>query len=86
VGTGAVILGPVTVGENAKVGAESFFFMKDIPPNCTVVGTPARIVRQDGHKVDLELPPCTISVPITQANTEPVEAAIGAAAAKEGLS
>jgi len=71
IGTGAVILGPVTIGSNTRVGAESFVFMKDVPPNSTVVGTPARIVRQDGRKVDLELPPCGAGVPGVISNSKP---------------
>ncbi len=63
VGTGAVILGPVRVGENTRIGAETFIYMKDVPANCTVVGTPGRIVRQDGKKVDRELPPCAFPLP-----------------------
>ena len=56
VGTGAVLLGPITVGDNAKIGANSFIFMRDVPANCTVAGTPARIVKRDGIPVDEELP------------------------------
>jgi len=85
VGTGAVILGAVTVGENSRVGAESFIFMKDIPPNSTVVGTPGRIVRQNGRKVDLELPPCKIAVPDTTPSPETARRPIDAAATEDGL-
>lgn len=56
VGTGAILLGPITVGDNVKIGANSFVVMKDVPPNCTVVGTPAKIIIRDGVKVDEELP------------------------------
>ena len=45
IGAGAKVLGPVTVGENARIGANSVV-LKDVPPNTTVVGIPARIVRQ----------------------------------------
>lgn len=58
VGTGAILLGPIEVGDNVRIGANSFIIMRDIPPDCTVVGTPARIVRRDGFAVDEELP-CT---------------------------
>lgn len=44
-GAGAVVLGPVTVGENAKVGAGSVV-TKDIPPNSVVVGIPAQAVNR----------------------------------------
>ncbi len=61
VGTGAILLGPVTVGRNSKIGANSFVRMRDVPPDCTVVGVPARIVRKDGKRVDLELPETQLS-------------------------
>jgi serine O-acetyltransferase len=61
VGTGATLLGPITVGENAKIGAGSFIHMRDVPANCTAVGTPARIVKRDGERVDVELPRASLS-------------------------
>jgi len=56
VGTGAILLGPVTVGDNVKIGANSFVVMRDIPSNCTVAGTPARITKRDGVHVNEEPP------------------------------
>ena len=44
IGAGATILGPITIGDNSKVGAQSVV-LKDVPANSTVVGHPARIVR-----------------------------------------
>ena len=44
IGSGAVILCNVTVGENAMVGAGSVV-TKDVPANTVVVGNPARIIR-----------------------------------------
>jgi serine O-acetyltransferase len=55
IGTGATLLGPITVGANAKIGANSLIIMRDVPENCTVVGAPARIVKQGGKRVDLPL-------------------------------
>lgn len=43
IGAGAKILGNITVGENAKVGAGSVV-LKDVPPRATVVGVPASVV------------------------------------------
>lgn len=43
IGTGAKLLGPITVGENAKVGANSVV-LKDVPDNSTVAGIPAKVV------------------------------------------
>ncbi len=50
VGAGAKVLGSVTVGENAKIGAGSIV-IHDVPPNSTVVGNPGRPVRERGRKV-----------------------------------
>ncbi|MFO7171570.1 MAG: serine O-acetyltransferase [Bacillota bacterium] len=52
IGTGARILGAITIGDNCKIGAGAVV-LRDVPPNCTVVGNPGRIVRRDGRKVDL---------------------------------
>jgi len=60
VGTGATILGPVTIGDNVNIGANTFVYMVDIPDNCTVVGTPALIVRKDGEKVHLKPQPTIV--------------------------
>lgn len=48
---GAKVIGKVTVGANTKIGANAVV-VKDVPPNCTVVGVPGRIVKRDGVKVD----------------------------------
>lgn len=45
VGAGAKVLGPITVGDNSKIGAGSIV-LKDVPPNATVVGNPGRIVQK----------------------------------------
>jgi len=44
IGSGATLLGGITVGENAIVGAGSVV-TKDVPPNATVAGNPARILK-----------------------------------------
>ncbi len=44
IGAGAKILGPITIGRGARVGANSVV-VEDAPPNVTVVGIPARVVR-----------------------------------------
>ena len=43
VGAGAKVLGNITIGENSKIGANSVV-VKDVAPNCTAVGVPARIL------------------------------------------
>jgi serine O-acetyltransferase len=45
IGAGAKILGPITIGDNSKVGAGAIV-LKDVPPNCTVVGNPGRVVKR----------------------------------------
>ena len=42
IGTGASILGGITIGDNVKVGANSVV-ISDVPDNCTVMGIPARM-------------------------------------------
>jgi serine O-acetyltransferase len=43
VGAGAKILGPITIGDGARVGSNAVV-VKDVPANATVIGIPARIV------------------------------------------
>jgi serine O-acetyltransferase len=61
IGTGATLLGPITIGANARVGANSFIHMHDVPPGCTAVGTPARLIKRDGVRVNEELPRTQLS-------------------------
>jgi serine O-acetyltransferase len=51
IGSGAKVLGPIKLGENAKIAAGSVV-LREIPPNCTAVGVPARVVKRDGRRVD----------------------------------
>ena len=51
IGSGAKVLGPIKVGENTKIAAGSVV-LRDIPPNCTAVGVPARVIKQGGRRVD----------------------------------
>ena len=48
---GAKVLGAITVGEYAKIGAGSVV-LKDVPPHATVVGVPGRTVKINGEKID----------------------------------
>ena len=50
VSAGAKLLGSFTVGENSKIGAGSVV-LEEVPPNCTVVGVPGRVVRRENKKV-----------------------------------
>ncbi|MCR4368493.1 MAG: serine O-acetyltransferase [archaeon] len=57
IGTGATLLGPIKIGDNARIGAEAFVIMCDVPANSTVVGTPGMIVKLDGKKIRKKLEP-----------------------------
>ena len=50
VSAGAKILGSFTIGENSKIGAGAVV-LEEVPPNCTVVGVPGRVVRMGNKKV-----------------------------------
>ena len=51
VGAGAKVLGPFKVGDNSNIAAGSVV-LSEIPENSTAVGTPARVVKQNGKRVD----------------------------------
>jgi serine O-acetyltransferase len=51
VGSGAKLLGPITVGHGAKVGANTVV-VEDVPPRSTVVGNPGHPVKVEGRKVE----------------------------------
>jgi serine O-acetyltransferase len=51
IGSGAKLLGPITIGHGAKVGANSVV-ITDVPPNSTVVGVPGHPVKIDGGPVE----------------------------------
>ncbi len=51
VSAGAKVLGSFTVGDNSKIGAGSVV-LEEVPPNCTVVGVPGRVVK----RYDTEIP------------------------------
>ena len=50
IGAGTIVLGPVTIGANTKIGAGSVV-TQDLPPNVTAVGSPVMIVRKDGVRI-----------------------------------
>lgn len=71
IGAGAKVLGPVVIGDGSRVAANSAV-LKDIPPNCTAVGSPARIVKVNGEKVNYVSDVDQINV------TDPVEMELAA--------
>ena len=50
VGAGAKILGPITVGDGAKIGSNAVV-VKDVPPGATAVGIPARIIEDQREQL-----------------------------------
>lgn len=50
----AVVAGGITIGDNVVIGAGSVV-LKDVPSDVCVAGNPARIIRQNGKKVDIKL-------------------------------
>ncbi len=64
IGSGAKVLGPLTIGDNSKVAAGAVV-LTSIPENSTAVGIPARIVRRHGRRVD-DLDQVHIPDPVAQ--------------------
>ena len=50
VSAGAKVLGPFKIGDNSRVAAGAVV-LEEVPPNSTVVGIPAKVVRQNGEKI-----------------------------------
>lgn len=50
VGAGARVLGPMKIGDNVKIAANAVV-LDEVPPNCTAVGVPARVVKRNGVRV-----------------------------------
>lgn len=64
ISTGAKVLGPFKVGDNSRIAAGAVV-LEEVPPDCTVVGVPARVVRRGGAKVR-ELDQIHIPDPVAQ--------------------
>ena len=63
IGTGAKVLGNITIGNNAYIGANAVV-IRNVPANSTVVGVPGHITKQDGKKIDISMEHVHISDPI----------------------
>jgi len=94
IGTGATVLGPVTIGEKSRIGAGSVV-IHSVPPNSTVVGIPGRVVQGEGvHRavglelIDLDhgdLPdPVARAISILLEHVEKIERKIDELAARQG--
>ena len=55
IGMGAKIVGAITVGDHCRIGANAVV-NKDIPPHCTVVGVPGRIVLRENERIEDDVP------------------------------
>ena len=64
VGCGAKVLGPFKVGDNSKIAANAVV-LEPVPANCTAVGVPARVVKQNGKRT-LDLDQVHIPDPVSQ--------------------
>ena len=62
IGAGAKVLGPFTVGDNAKIAANAVV-LSEVPPDCTCVGVPARIVKRGDERVDKKCDVDQIHIP-----------------------
>ncbi|MBN1215760.1 MAG: serine O-acetyltransferase [Candidatus Lokiarchaeota archaeon] len=50
IGTGAKLLGPITIGDNTRIGSNSVV-VKNVPPNSVVVGVPGQVISREGNKI-----------------------------------
>ena len=62
IGAGAKVLGPFTVGDNSKIAANAVV-LSEVPPDCTCVGVPARIVKRGEVRVDQKCDVDQIHIP-----------------------
>ena len=76
VGAGAKVLGPFKVGDNSKIGAGAIV-LKEVPPNCTVVGNPGRIVKKETVRQEVDLDHIHLPDPV-KTHIETLEAQVKA--------
>ena len=55
IGAQSTILGPIKIGNNVRIGAETVVINRNIPSKSTVVGTPGIVVKLNGKKVNKKL-------------------------------
>ena len=68
IGSGAKVLGPFKVGDNSRIAAGAVV-LKEVPPNATAVGVPARIVKLDGKRIEnyaAEVDQINVTDPVAQ--------------------
>jgi serine O-acetyltransferase len=68
VGTGAAIIGAITIGDGSRIGAGSVV-VRDVPPSSVVVGVPGRITYRDGQRVsgDIDMNQTDLPDPVAKA-------------------
>ena len=66
IGVGAKLLGAFTVGDHAKIGAQSVV-IKEVPPGATVVGIPGRVVEEKTPRPDVDLEHAALPDPVAEA-------------------
>lgn len=64
IGAGAKVLGPIIIGEGARIGAGSVV-LKPVPSSATVVGIPGRVVNHNGKRVTFNLDHTDLPDPIS---------------------
>jgi serine O-acetyltransferase len=69
IGMGAKVIGAITVGDNARIGANAVV-TRDVPANSTVVGIPGKVVKRDGVYVAAAAPPVGAALPLSSAAPE----------------
>ena len=72
VGSGAKVLGPFTVGDNARIAANSVV-LREVPENATVVGVPGRVVKISSEKLDHIHTPDPVMLEIEQLRLQIME-------------
>src|SRR6476469_8545876 len=75
VGAGAKILGPIHVGDGAKIGSNAVV-VKDVPAGATAVGIPGRIVEPEAAAISVEKKPRFAAYAIGAATDDPLVQAI----------
>jgi serine O-acetyltransferase len=68
VGTGAAVIGAITIGAGTRIGAGSVV-VRDVPPDSVVVGVPGRVTYRDGQRVtgDIDMNQTDLPDPVSKA-------------------
>jgi serine O-acetyltransferase len=74
VGAGAKVIGAIRIGAGTRIGAGSVV-VRDVPPNCVVVGVPGRVTYRDGQRVggEIDLNQTDLPDPVSRALEQLVE-------------